>query len=81
MVIVSQGCVATTNSREPPKFVRFSHEIMLASRAQKPVVRILLVLLAIPGVLSVTVPPCEVKGKSRLALATPQICPRQFSSS
>ena len=70
MVIVSQGCVATTNSLELPKFIRFSHEIMFASRAQKPVVRILLVLLAIPGVLSVTVPPCEVKGKSRLALAT-----------
>ena len=80
MVIVSQGCVATNNPPELPVLIRSSHEIMFAPRAQVPVVRLLLALLAIPGVLSLTEPLCEVKGKSRLALATPQICPRQFIS-
>ena len=37
---------------------------MLTPRARAPVARLVLALLAIPGVLSITEPLCEVKGKS-----------------
>ena len=54
-------------------FIKPSHEVTLAPRVQAPVARLLLALLAIPEVLSLTVPSCEVKGKSRFV--APQIHP------
>ena len=43
-------------------------QVMFAPRVRAPVPRLVLALLAIPGVLSMTEPSCEVKGKSNSLL-------------